>query len=83
MPLSRLALTVNYNKEELSRKITAAVTDSVEKNLQIEGLTAVDLLSIYEEFDNSLSNKQKSKKLSLYNERPFGLFGFSAAALSF
>ena len=43
--LSRLALTINYNKEELWRKITAAVTDSVEKNLQIEGLTAVDLSS--------------------------------------
>lgn len=43
--LSRLALTINYNKEELWMKITAVVTDSVEKNLKIEGLIAVSLSS--------------------------------------
>ena len=37
--------------------------------------------SIYEEVDNFLSNKQISKKLSLYKERRFGLLGYSAATL--
>ena len=36
---------------------------------------------IYEEYDNFLSNKQKSKKLSLYKERRFGLLRYGAAAL--
>ena len=36
---------------------------------------------IYEEFDNFLSNKQKSKKLSLYKKRWFCLLGYSAAVL--
>ena len=37
--------------------------------------------SIYEEFDNVLKNAEKSKKISIFKERRFGLFGYSDAAL--
>ena len=45
--LSRLALTVNCNKEELWEKITAVMTDSVETNLRIEGLMSAFLSSTH------------------------------------
>ena len=37
--------------------------------------------SIYEEFSNFCSSKQKFKKLSLYKEQQFGLLGCNATAL--
>ena len=43
--LSRLAVTVNCDKKLLWEKMTAVMTDSVQKNLQIEGLIAASLSS--------------------------------------
>lgn len=43
--LTRLALTVHCDKKVLWEKITAVMTDSVEKNLRIEDLIAASLPS--------------------------------------